>query len=87
MLLIVGLIALQVGVFGDPIAPIFVALLLFHRGMQAVINTQSGWQSTMNKIGSVEMVDDEFEAILANQEQSGTRRLDSLREMVEMQSL
>ncbi|WP_251941486.1 ABC transporter ATP-binding protein [Salinibacter ruber] len=87
VLLIVGLIALQVGVFGDPIAPIFVALLLFHRGMQAVINTQSGWQSTMNKIGSVEMVDDEFEAILANQEQSGTRRLESFREGIELQNV
>jgi ABC-type multidrug transport system fused ATPase/permease subunit len=87
VLLIVGLIALQVGVFGDPIAPIFVALLLFHRGMQAVINTQSSWQNTMNKIGSVEMVDDEFEAILANQEQSGTRRLESFREGIELQNV
>jgi ABC-type multidrug transport system fused ATPase/permease subunit len=87
VLLIVGLIAVQVAVFNDPIAPIFVALLLFHRGMQAVISVQSGWQGTMDKIGSVEMVDDEFTAVLQNQEQSGTRRLDSLREGIELQNV
>ena len=36
VLLLVGIIALQVVVFQEPIAPIFVALLLFHRGMQSV---------------------------------------------------
>jgi len=87
VLLVVGLIALQVTVFGDPIAPIFVALLLFHRGMQAVINTQTSWQRTMDRIGSVEMVDDEFEAVLANQEKSGTRRFDSLQEGIELRSV
>ncbi len=87
VLLIVGLIALQVVVFNDPIAPIFVALLLFHRGMQAVISVQSNWQATMDKIGSVEMVDNEFAAVLANQERSGTRRLDSLREGIELRNV
>ncbi len=86
VLLIVGLIALQVAVFNDPVAPIFVALLLFHRGMQAVINMQGSWQRTMDRIGSVEMVDDEFAAVLANQEQSGTHRLDSLREGIELRN-
>ncbi len=84
VLLIVGLITVQVTVFGDPITPIFVALLLFHRGMQAIMSIQSQWQGMMDKIGSVEMVDDEFEAVLANQEQSGARRLDSLREGIEL---
>jgi ABC-type multidrug transport system fused ATPase/permease subunit len=87
VLLIVSLIAIQVAVFNEPIAPIFVALLLFHRGMQAVISLQSGWQSTMNTIGSVEMVSDEFEAVLQNQEQSGTRRLDSLQEGIESRNV
>ncbi len=87
VLLIVGLIGLQVVLFNDPIAPIFVALLLFHRGMQAVINMQSSWQYTMDKIGSVEMVDDEFEAVLENQEHGGTRRLDSLQEGIELRNV
>ncbi|MCS4199737.1 ABC transporter ATP-binding protein [Salinibacter ruber] len=87
VLLIVGLIALQVTVFNDPIAPIFVALLLFHRGMQAVITMQTSWQYTMDKIGSVEMVDEEFEAVLQNQEQGGTRRLESLQEGIKLKNV
>ena len=67
VLFIVGLIAIQVAVFQEPVAPIFVALLLFHRGMQAVISVQSGWQNTMNKIGSLEMVTDEFQTVLDRQ--------------------
>ncbi|WP_103029514.1 ABC transporter ATP-binding protein [Salinibacter altiplanensis] len=87
VLLIVGLIALQVGVFNDPVAPIFVALLFFHRGMQAMMAVQGAWQRTMNKIGSVEMVDDEFDVVLNNQEQSGTRALGTLREGLELRDV
>ncbi|PSQ96730.1 MAG: ABC transporter ATP-binding protein [Bacteroidetes bacterium SW_9_63_38] len=83
VLLIVGLIALQVAVFNDPVAPIFVALLLFHRGMQAVISIQGGWQSTMNKIGSVEMVDGEMETVLDHQENRQGRALGPLSEGME----
>jgi ABC-type multidrug transport system fused ATPase/permease subunit len=87
VLLIVSLIGVQVAVFNDPIAPIFVALLLFHRGMQAVINMQSSWQRTMDQVGAVEMVVDEFEAILQSQEQSGDRRLDALRDSIELRNV
>jgi ABC-type multidrug transport system fused ATPase/permease subunit len=87
VLLIVSLIAVQVTVFNDPIAPIFVALLLFHRGMQAVISVQSGWQGTMDKIGSVEMVDDEFDAVLQHQEESGTRELGPLHDGIELRKV
>jgi ABC-type multidrug transport system fused ATPase/permease subunit len=87
VLLIVSLIALQVTVFDEPVAPIFVALLLFHRGMQAVIALQSGWQSTMSRIGSVEMVNDEFESVLANQEQSGAHQLGALQRGIELRNV
>ncbi|PQJ35076.1 ABC transporter ATP-binding protein [Salinibacter sp. 10B] len=87
VLLIVSLIAIQVAVFNDPIAPIFVALLLFHRGMQSMISLQSGWQRTMDKIGSVEMVDDEFEGVLANQERSGRQAVEVLHEGIELRNV
>jgi len=87
VLLIVGLIALQVGVFNDPVAPIFVALLLFHRGMQGLMAVQSSWQRTMNKIGSVEMVDEEFDVVLDNLEQSGSKQLGPLSEGIELRNV
>ncbi len=87
VLLIVGLIALQVAVYNDPVAPIFVALLLFHRGMQAMMAVQGHWQNTMDRIGSVEMVDEEFEAVLENQEREGARTLGPLRKGIEFQNV
>jgi len=87
VLLIVSLIAVQVIVFQDPISPIFVALLLFHRGMQAVINLQNSWQNTMDRIGSVEMVDDEFAAVLNAQEATGGRPLQRLDEGIVLRNV
>jgi ABC-type multidrug transport system fused ATPase/permease subunit len=87
VLLIVGIISLQVVVFQAPIAPIFVALLLFHRGMQAVIGVQSSWQSVMDKIGSVEMVNDEFNNVLDHQENREGEVLGSLSEGIEFRNV
>ncbi len=80
VLLITGIIALQAVVFEAPVAPIFVALLLFHRGMQSMMSIQSSWQSTMNSIGSVEMVVDDLEQARAHEEPTGTRTLGPLSE-------
>ncbi len=87
VLLILGLIALQVAVFNDPVAPIFVALLLFHRGMQAIMAVQGHWQRTMDKIGSVEMVDDEFDAVLAHQEDRDGRALPALSDGIDFEGV
>ncbi|WP_263784429.1 ABC transporter ATP-binding protein [Salinibacter grassmerensis] len=83
VLLIVGLIALQVMAFGGEIAPIFVALFLFHRGMQSMMGIQGNWQGMMDKIGAVEMVTDEFEAVHAHQETSGAQEVGALRRGIE----
>lgn len=87
VLVIVGLIALQVTVFEDPIAPIFVALILFHRGIRAVIALQGSWQGTMDKIGSVEMVDEELASVLETQEPTEGRPVDGLDEALELQNV
>jgi len=83
VLLITGLIALQVMAFGGEIAPIFVALFLFHRGMQSMMGIQGSWQGTMDKIGAVEMVTDEFDAVHAHEETSGAREVETLQRGIE----
>jgi ABC-type multidrug transport system fused ATPase/permease subunit len=87
VLLITGIIALQAVVFQEPVAPIFVALLLFHRGMQAVMTVQSRWQSTMDQIGGVEMVHEEFETILSRQEDREGKTLGPLSEGITFDSV
>ena len=80
-------IIIQVMVFDSPIAPIFVALLLFHRGMQHMIGIQDDWQKTMEKIGSLEMVVKEFEVLKYHREENGHRVLKSLSDGIQMENV
>jgi ABC-type multidrug transport system fused ATPase/permease subunit len=82
VLLVTGIIGLQVVVFEGAVAPIFVALLFFHRGMQSMMSVQSSWQSTMNNIGSVEMVVDDLQQARSNREKTGSKDLSPLSEGV-----
>jgi ABC-type multidrug transport system fused ATPase/permease subunit len=52
--------------------------------MQAVMAMQSSWQGTMDKIGSVEMVDNEFGEVLNHQEASGGTKLNALNDAIEL---
>lgn len=80
-------IIIQVMVFDSPIAPIFVALLLFHRGMQHMIGIQDDWQKTMEKIGSLEMVVKEFEVLKYNREKNGDRIIGPLSKGIKLQNV
>lgn len=87
VLLIVAIISIQVVWLQEPLAPIFVSLLLFHRGMQAVMAVQGEWQSTMDLIGSVEMVDKELQEVRAEKEISGSRELKGLQQGIEFRDV
>jgi ABC-type multidrug transport system fused ATPase/permease subunit len=87
VLFIIAVIAFQVAVFEAAVAPIFVALLLFHRGLQTTISVQSSWQSVMNKIGPLEMVVDEFDALEKHQEHSGDVELGPLHDRIQLDSV
>jgi ABC-type multidrug transport system fused ATPase/permease subunit len=84
---IIVIIAVQVAVMNQPVAPIFVALLLFHRGMQSMVTIQGSWQQMMNRIGAVEMVREEFERVKRRQERGGTHQLPPLEKDVEFQNV
>ena len=87
VLLITGIIGLQVVLFEARVAPIFVALLLFHRGMQSMMSVQSSWQGTMNDIGAVEMVVDDLEQARSNEEANGARTLGPLSDGIAFDSV
>nr|WP_272508421.1 ABC transporter ATP-binding protein [Salinibacter ruber] len=87
VLIITVVILIQVQVLNASLAPIFVALLLFHKGMQSIMALQQSWQRVMNTIGSVEVVDDEMQRIQQNQERSGSRRLGPLSRGIEFQDV
>nr|WP_272507678.1 ABC transporter ATP-binding protein [Salinibacter ruber] len=87
VLIISGVILIQAFVFSAPLAPIFVALLLFHKGMQAIIAFQKRGQRMMDNVGSVEVVDEEMKAILEHQEVSGRRHLDGFSQGIDFQDV
>jgi subfamily B ATP-binding cassette protein MsbA len=76
--MIIGIIVVQVTVLNQPLAPILVAILLFHRGMSSLMMVQAQWQQTMATIGAVELVEQELRTLELNQEPGGKIRLGPL---------
>ncbi|MEX0372783.1 ABC transporter ATP-binding protein [Spiribacter roseus] len=64
----------------QPLAPIMVSILLFYRGMNATLSMQGTWQQTLNQIGSLEMVRDEFADQAEHREPDGQRPAPDLAE-------
>ena len=87
VLVISGVVLVQAMVFRAPLAPIFVALLLFHKGIQAIMALQEMWQRVMDQIGSVEVVDKEMRRIQDHQERSGSHELKPLTQGVEFENV
>lgn len=63
VIMLVQLVFLQ-----QPLAPILVSILLFYRGLNAVLGIQGYWQSLLAQVGSLEMVGNEFAAQCHHQE-------------------
>lgn len=87
VLFLLLVIIIQVAVFDAPIAPIFVALLLFHRGMQQVVGVQKEWQATLDKIGSLEMVIAEFNTVTEKQEPTGSTKMEDFHKKIEFRDV
>jgi len=87
VMFIVAIIAVQVAVMNQPLAPIFVAILLFNRGMQSMMSIQMSLQHTMDQIGAVEMVDHEFTEVQNNQETTGEQKANTLQEGIDYQNV
>ncbi len=87
ILFLLGIIIIQITVFQAPVAPIFVALLLFHRGMDKVVGIQSDWQKTLTNIGSLEMVVKEFEDVSSVEEQNGSINVQNFRRSIDFKNV
>lgn len=87
IIFMIGIVAIQVFWLGSSIGPIAVALLLFHRGMRSTITVQENWQGTMNAIGALEMVEEEFEATADSVEQDGKVKVGPLSESIRFENI
>lgn len=84
---LVTIIILQVLVLDQPLAPILVAVVLIYKAMGQILGLQSTWQATMSQIGSLEVVELEFERVGANQEVSGSTALEPLTRGIELRGV
>ena len=81
------MVIIQVSVFQAPLAPIFVALLLFNRAIGGVLGIQRAWQSMLNVIGSLEIVEKEFAILEERKENSGTLAIKPFSKSIEMKNV
>ena len=71
----------------QPLAPIIVSILLFYRGLSTVLSLQSQWQTALSKMGSVEMVNEEFAIQAREREPDGTREVGPLTHSIELRDV
>ena len=66
LLIAIGLI--QLHVFDASIESILVSVALFYRAATAAMNIQSFWQSSLEQVGSLEVISDELQGLLDHKE-------------------
>ena len=84
---IMGIVLVQLAVLQQPLAPIMVSIVLFYRGLSATIQMQGSWQQTLNQIGAVELVRDEFAAQRAHREPAGTQPAPALADGISLRNV
>ena len=65
------IVIIQMVYLEEPIGPMMVAIVFFHRGLSSVVMTQQNWQSCLEFIGSMELVNAEFVLLNKNKENNG----------------
>ena len=67
----IAIMIVQLTINEQPLAPILVSMLLFYRGLNSILGIQNSWQRTLESIGSMEMVHQEFESQKKHQVKDG----------------
>ncbi len=84
---IILILIVQLAVMQQPIAPILVSILLFNRGLYAVLGMQNGLQRLFGQVGGVEMVRDEFNNQRQHREADGTHPLPPFARAIELRDV
>ncbi len=84
---ILVIVMVQVLWLNQPLAPILVSILLFYRGVGGVLLLQTHWQSALSRMGSVEMVRDEFAMQAEQREPDGSKEIGPLTRAIELRGV
>ena len=78
VIFIAAILWAQLVLLAQPLAPILVSILLFYRGLNALLSIQSSWQTALENIGSLELIDQEFTNQHQHREHGGARAIGPL---------
>ena len=78
VIFIAAILWAQLVLLAQPLAPILVSILLFHRGLNALLSIQGGWQEALTNIGSLELIDQEFTNQHQHREHGGAHAIGPL---------
>ena len=84
---ILVVLVVQIHFFQSSIAAIMVSLILLYRAMGQIMLLQGTWQNMMNQVGSLEIVEEEFGRVNAEQEASGARELPPFSREIRLQGV
>ena len=87
VVLIMCILYFQVVYIGEQISLILVSILLFYRGIGSMFSVQANWQRTLEYIGSMELVDKEFEQIKGKLEKSGLMDIQTLSRSISLKDV
>ncbi|OOZ40410.1 ABC transporter ATP-binding protein [Solemya pervernicosa gill symbiont] len=81
------IVLIQIELLKQPLAPILVSILLFYRGLNAMLSIQSYWQGALEQIGSMELVHQEFTKQRQYQGRDGPHVLGALDKAIRLDDL
>ena len=87
IVLITVIVLVQLIWWDQPLAPIIVAVLLFHRGINSVLGIQGAWQALLSEIGGVEKVNEEFRAQSRHRQTDGNIELPALQHGIQLKNI
>jgi ABC-type multidrug transport system fused ATPase/permease subunit len=71
----------------QPLAPMIVSIVLFHRGLNELLKIQEVWQGMLSFVGSLEMVRDEFASQAEQREPDGACDVEMLKHGIELKDV
>jgi ABC-type multidrug transport system fused ATPase/permease subunit len=83
----IAIMIIQLTINEQPLAPILVSMLLYYRGLNSILGIQSSWQRTLESIGSMEMVHQEFESQKKHQVRGGKSTMQKFKKHIRLENV
>lgn len=87
VVLIMIIVYVQLVILELQLEPILVSIALFYRALNSTLAVQSAFQATFDTIGSMELVDQEFENQKKNQIKSGKKVFKKFKSEIQLQNI